>query len=94
MKTHTDINKTIGTRIAALRTSRGLTAAELADKAGDLTVWKLSRYERGTSDISAAALVRVAAALDVTSAVLTGEEKFSEYMARLEEAHGARAGAE
>jgi len=90
--TNEEINRTIGTRVAALRYARGLSAPDFAEKIG-LSQWKVTRIEKGASEVTAAELVRIAEALGVNSAVLTGEEKFSGFMARIEEAQRAGAGA-
>lgn len=85
-----EINKTIGIRLAALRHARGMEAQQLADAVPGLTRTRLTRIENNRSEATAAELVRLAAALGVTSSVLTGEGKFSEFMDRVE---AAQAGA-
>ena len=82
MSTTDQINKTIGTRIAALRALRGITAARVAELAA-MSQWRLTRIENARSEATAAELVRIAAALSVTSSVICGEEKFTEFMDRV-----------
>lgn len=82
MSTTDQINKTIGTRIAALRHARGITAARVAELAA-MSQCRLTRIENARSKATAAELVRIAAALGVTSSVICGEEKFTEFMDRV-----------
>ena len=91
MSTTDQINRTIGTRIAALRHSRGMTAAQVAELAA-ISQWRLTRIENARSEARAAELVRIAVAMGVTSSVICGEEKFTEFMDRVGTA-GPEAGA-
>jgi transcriptional regulator with XRE-family HTH domain len=91
MSTTDQINKTIGTRIAALRHARGMTAAQVAELAA-MSQWRLTRIENTRSEATAAELVKVGVALGVTSSVICGEERFSEFMDRVGAAQ-AEAGA-
>ena len=79
MSTTDQINKTIGTRIAALRHARRMTVAQVAELAA-MSQWRLTRIENARSEATAAELVRIAVALGVTSSVICGEEKFSAFM--------------
>lgn len=64
-----NINKRVGARIRRLRRSRGLTQAELAERA-DLGGQTLSRVERGEQGASLESLERVAHALGEPLAAL------------------------
>lgn len=77
----TELHKTIGQRLAALRISRGTSSRTLADILG-ISTNLLTRLERGQSEVTADILVRAAAALGVTSAVLTGEELYPDFRAK------------
>ena len=74
------INRTIGTRIAACRVAKDLTRAELAERVGGMTAKLVGRIERGTSALTADRLVQIAKALGVTSSVLTAEEEFGGWL--------------
>ena len=57
------LNATIGSRISAIRTAKGLTQTELGAQIG-MPSSKLSKVERGDNRIPVAALVRIAKALE------------------------------
>ena len=71
------INRRIGARLAALMQYRGVTDAQLAERLGVRTR-RINRMTTAVSPPSAAELVRIAEALDVTSAVITGETRFTD----------------
>ena len=71
------INRRIGARLAALMQYRGMTDAQLAERLGVRTR-RINRMTTAVSPPSAAELVRIAEALDVTSAVITGETRFTD----------------
>lgn len=71
-----EINRQIGIRLAALTASQAKGPADIAAALG-VSVTRVTRIENGHSDISAAELVLAARALGVTSAILTGEERFA-----------------
>ena len=56
----------IGSRIKRLRTDRGLTQAQLAERVA-MTYVQIGRYERAKSKPSAEAVERLARALDTTA---------------------------
>lgn len=56
----------VGPRIKRLRTDRGLTQAQLAERVG-MTYVQIGRYERAKSTPSAQAVERLARALDTTA---------------------------
>ncbi|PXW97523.1 helix-turn-helix protein [Sphaerotilus hippei] len=55
---------TLGTQLRAARQSRGLTQAQLAERAG-LTRLKIGQAEAGAGTVSAAAYAKMAAAMDL-----------------------------
>ena len=67
-------NTVIGSRLRALRLSRGHGPEEFAEKLG-LTRLKLAHIESGRVDMTASHLVTAASILGVTSAHITGEIK-------------------
>lgn len=73
--------KTIGERIMALRLSKDVAPRDLAGAAG-ISLKLLTMIERGDTAVAGEVLVAIAGALDVTSSVLTGEEKFDHYQRR------------
>ncbi len=87
--TSEELLKTVGTRTAALRIARGMTRDALAE-ACSISNWRVTRIERGNTTATVVELVALARALAVTTAVLTGEEKASEFMARVEAAEAVR----
>ena len=62
----------IGERARALRLARRWTLQQVSDRSG-LTLSRLGRIELGQRELSAAGLVRLAAALDVNVGALLGE---------------------
>jgi len=68
-----------------------MTAAQVAELAA-ISQWRLTRIENARSEATAAELVRISVALGVTSSVICGEEKFTEFMDRVGTA-GPEAGA-
>lgn len=80
-----EINKTIGTRLAAMRHARGMTAGDIAEKAA-ISQHRVTRIEHNRSEATAAELVLIAEALRVTTSVLTGEERFTDFIGRVESA--------
>ena len=63
----------LGTRLKTLRTSKGLTQAELANRLG-LTKSMISSYEMGTRKPSYSILVRLAGLFNVTTDFLLGAD--------------------
>jgi transcriptional regulator with XRE-family HTH domain len=63
--------------MAAFRVMRGMTRDALAI-AAHMPVDRIARVERANAKLRASELVLAARALGITSAVLTGEEAFSE----------------
>jgi len=59
-----DINISLGRRILALRTARGLSQDKLAEKAG-ISVKHLGKIERGTVNASVKCLTNIAKALNL-----------------------------
>lgn len=57
------LNATIGSRISAIRTAKGLTQKELGAQVG-MPSSKLSKVEKGDNQIPVSALVRIAKALE------------------------------
>ena len=57
------LNTTIGSRISAIRTAKGLTQKELGAQVG-MPSSKLSKVETGDNQIPVSALVRIAEALE------------------------------
>lgn len=72
---NTEINKTIGVRLAALMASYRIPREQIAAALGKSPAM-IRRFENARSEMSAADLVLAAKALGVTSAILTGEEQF------------------
>jgi transcriptional regulator with XRE-family HTH domain len=64
--------ESLGERVQSLRTDRGLTLRELADRS-DVSVSMLSSVERGEKAPTVVVLDRIAAGLDVTLASLVAE---------------------
>lgn len=62
----------IGRNIRHARMSRGLTMKEVGTRAG-IKLSTLGRIEQGDRDVSAPAILRLAAALDVSPMALLGE---------------------
>ena len=68
------ITKILGTKIRALRNRRGLTQAELAEKA-DLTPEHLSKLENGhVEGVEYATVVRLAKVFGIKTSLLADEE--------------------
>lgn len=63
----------IGTRIAAIRASKGVTQSELAERLGLLSSESISRYERGERIPRISTLRRIAEALDSSIWDILGE---------------------
>jgi len=66
--------KTVGERIAALRTAHGLTGSELGDALG-LTKSQISKIENGTRKLDVSEVALVADALGVTLAEVLGVDR-------------------
>lgn len=71
------INRLIGIRLAAFMASRGIARDRVASALGT-TSNRITRFENGNSEMSAAELVLAAQTLGVTSAVLAGEQEYGE----------------
>jgi len=84
----TEIVKAIGTRLSALRILRKIDRQSMATTIG-ISMNKLGRIEAGKTEPSATELIRFAEALGVPTTVITGEEKYSEFMDRVLAAGGA-----
>lgn len=67
------IDVEVGERIRARRRDLDLSQTQLANALG-LTFQQIQKYEKGRNRISASMLVKCAAALETTVAVLVGEE--------------------
>lgn len=76
----TDIDTTIGIRLAALMFANGISREAMA-QALECSPMKVRRYETAHSQLSAAQIVTAAKALGVTASVITGEESFRKFMA-------------
>jgi transcriptional regulator with XRE-family HTH domain len=62
----------IGARVRALRVAARLSQPQLAQSLG-ITFQQLQKYETGANRIAASRLVRIAAALEVSPAILLGD---------------------
>ena len=60
----------IGKFISACRKEKGLTQAQLAEKAGNVTAAEISRAERGEKELSQAVLKAIAKATGITQSSL------------------------
>src|SRR5690554_4870317 len=68
-----DTKNLLGQRVRAVRKQRRMTLEQLA-QATDLSKSHLSRFERGEKTVSVAALIRLAQALETSTAALLGEQ--------------------
>ena len=71
-KSTTDVDRTVGVRIKALRKAMGVTQTELGQVIG-VTFQQVQKYENGTNRIGASRLQDLAHALDVPVSSLFGE---------------------
>ena len=62
--------KSVGTLIKEARAAAGLTQAQLAEKAGNVTAAEISRAERGEKELSQAVLKAIAKATGITQSSL------------------------
>lgn len=62
--------KSVGTLIKEARAAAGLTQAQLAEKAGNVTAAEISRAERGEKELSQAVLRAIAKATGITQSSL------------------------
>ena len=81
-KTATEIDQTIGARIAALRKAMGLSQTDLALAVG-VTFQQIQKYEKGTNRISAGRLQQISKYLDVSLSALFEDD--AEWTARIED---------
>ena len=73
----TDIDRTIGVRIKALRKAKGLTQVELGVAAG-VTYQQVQKYEDGTNRVSGGRMQDFARVLEVPVSTLFGESQGTE----------------
>lgn len=75
-----DIDKFIGVQIRIRRSAMGLSQEALAEAIG-VTFQQIQKYEKGVNRVSAAALLRIAQALDVNvSALMPGSGADEEFV--------------
>lgn len=67
------IDMDVGVRIRTRRRSTGLSQTQLAEALG-ITFQQVQKYERGANRVSASMLVKIAAKLETSVAVLVGED--------------------
>lgn len=71
-KSATDVDRTVGVRIKALRKARGFSQTELGQAIG-VTFQQIQKYEKGSNRLGASRLQEVARALEVPVSALYGE---------------------
>lgn len=71
-KTTNELNDQLATRFRALRLSKGMSVAAMAEALGTST-HRVTRIENRTSDLTAADLINAAKALGVVVSNITGE---------------------
>ena len=71
-KSATDVDRTVGVRIKALRKAKGLTQGALGAAVG-VTFQQVQKYENGTNRVGASRLQDFARALEVPVSALFGE---------------------
>lgn len=72
-KAATEVDQTVGARIAALRKARGLSQTALGDVVG-VTFQQIQKYEKGQNRVGASRLQSIAKVLDVPVSTLFSDD--------------------
>ena len=72
-KATTDIDQTVGARIAALRKAKGLSQTALGDAVG-VTFQQIQKYEKGQNRVGAGRLLEIAKFLGVPVSILFSDD--------------------
>ncbi len=81
--TKEELDQTIGQRIAAARSLRGIERRELAAKVG-FTTWRVARIESAHAGASIFELVQIAKALGTTIPALIGDQPLEDNAGRVQ----------
>ncbi|WP_424753324.1 helix-turn-helix domain-containing protein [Methylobacterium sp.] len=78
VKSATDVDRTVGLRIATLRKAKGLSQTELGQHVG-VTFQQIQKYEKGANRISSGRLQQIAQFLEVPMSTLFGDREAEEH---------------
>ncbi|MHC2021422.1 helix-turn-helix domain-containing protein [Methylobacterium sp. CM6247] len=78
VKSATDVDRTVGLRIATLRKEKGLSQTELGQHVG-VTFQQIQKYEKGANRISSGRLQQIAQFLEVPMSTLFGDHEAEEH---------------
>ena len=78
VKSTTDIDRTVGLRIATLRKAKGLSQTQLGQHVG-VTFQQIQKYEKGANRVSSGRLQEIAEFLEVPMSTLFGDGEAEEH---------------
>ena len=78
VKSTTDVDCTVGLRIATLRKAKGLSQTELGQHVG-VTFQQIQKYEKGANRVSSGRLQQIAQFLEVPMSTLFGDHEAEEH---------------
>ncbi|WP_311276556.1 helix-turn-helix transcriptional regulator [Methylobacterium sp. WCS2018Hpa-22] len=78
VKSTTDVDRTVGLRIATLRKAKGLSQTDLGQHVG-VTFQQIQKYEKGANRVSSGRLQQIAQFLEVPMSTLFGDHEAEEH---------------